>query len=100
MRDWANPISFLLRGLLMGVLFFFLSGSALGATLVVSIVPESPREYIIEVRDSLGLPQRLITEKHRATFNVQEGFVTITIEDKKTLKKYIVRDSIIQILYD
>lgn len=96
----SNPISFLLRGLLSGVLFFFLSGSAFGATLVVSIVPESPREYIIEVRDSLGLPQRLVTEKHKATFTVQEGFVTITIEDKKTLRKYIARDSIVQVLYD
>jgi len=89
------------RGLLiMGVLLTLFIGQAYALELKVNITPPSAKEYTIEVTDSTNIAQKKLTIGHEAIFEVTEGFVTILIEGKKKIRKYIAKPSILQVLFN
>jgi hypothetical protein len=77
----------------------FLLEQAFAVELKVSIIPSSFKEYTVEVIDSTGIPERKVTVEGSANFSVREGEVTVIVEEKRKLRKFIYRNSHLQIFY-
>lgn len=54
---------------------------------------------MVEVIDSFGHKDSKLTINHEAIFDVSEGAVFINIDNKKKLKKFVYKPSLIQILF-